>query len=991
MKSDYDFETQIRKLKELTPYRFLSRTDIAEINAVGVTMEHVKTGAKVFLLLSDDRNKVFTIGFRTPSMNSTGVAHIIEHTVLCGSGKFPSKDPFVELVKGSLNTFLNAMTYPDKTLYPVASCNDTDFQNLMDVYLDAVFHPNIYREEKIFRQEGWHYEMADKNSPLTYNGVVYNEMKGVYSSADGIMERDITKVLYQGHPYGEESGGDPDFIPELTYEEYLNFHRKYYSPTNSYIYLYGNLDFADKLLWMDREYLSGYEKRQDSVLSSVIPDVRHREKPENADFDYPVAESESEKKATYLTLNTLVGGELDPLKYLGFQTLDYILLQVPGAILHDALINAGIGDDVYGGYTPGLSYPYFSVIAKNTEEDRKGEFLSVIKGTLRKLADNGIDRDMLRAAINVAEFKAREADFGNYPKGLMYGLQSYDSWLYDADPCMHLKFQGVFDELKKKTDEGFFEGLIRDYLLDNPDEAVITFHPVKGLAASRENAQKEKLKKIRESMTEEEIEKVVRETAELKAYQSEPSRKEDLLKIPMLKRSDIGKAAEKTVWEERKAGNIPVVFSNLFTSGIAYVKTVFRLDGLSGEDLSYLSFLKEVLGYIDTEKHTYAEMATQINLNSGGIGFGTESYPDFKKENESVFTFSANAKVLYEKLKFAFTASSEMLLHSKLEDTGRLKEILSEIKSGMRDKLTSAGHTAAANRAASFYSKDASFADCTGGIAYYQVLEKVQREYETDPEALSKKLSGLAGKVFTRDRMVIHLTADEKGYSLFEEAVKGFAEQFPETSGNSADTAEPFAYAGKNTAEGWTASSQVNYVARSGNFLRHGFSYTGVLKILQVLMSYDYLWNNIRVKGGAYGCKSFFGHNGDTAFASYRDPKLLETDRIYEGIPDYLKNYSADEREMTKAIIGTISDLDMPKTPLTRGLRGLSAYFSHVTDEGLQKERDEILAAQPEDIRALEPLLKAVLSDRDKCAVGNETQIREHADAFTAVEPLFKD
>jgi len=982
-----NFEKQIENLKNLTAYTLSGVTDIPEINAAGVTMEHKKTGARIFLLLADDDNKVFTIGFRTPSKNSTGVAHIIEHTVLCGSEKYPSKDPFVELVKGSLNTFLNAMTYPDKTIYPVASCNDTDFQNLMDVYLDAVFHPNIYREEKIFRQEGWHYELTEPDGELSLNGVVYNEMKGVYSSADGVMERGITKVLYEGHPYGEESGGDPDCIPELTYEEYLDFHRKYYHPTNSFLYLYGNMDFAEQLDRIDKTCFSGYEKRPDSRTDSLIRTPIPREKPVSADFDFSISESESEQKASYLTLNTLVGCELDPLKYMGLQVLDYILLQVPGAYLHDALIDAGIGEDVYGGFTPGIRTPYFSVIAKNTEPERKGEFLSVIKGTFRKLAQSGIDRDKLLAAINVAEFKAREADFGNYPKGLIYGIQSFDSWLYDADPCMHLKFQGVFDELKKKTKEGFFEDLIREVLLDNPNEAAITFHPVKGLTAKKDAELKQTLKEIRDKMSKEEREQTIRMTKELKDYQTEPSREEDLLKIPMLKRSDIGRDAEKVIWEKKAECGVPVIHSDIFTSGIVYLKIVFDCNFLPEEDLPYLSFLKEVFGYIDTGEHSYEDLATQINLNSGGIGFGTESYPDLTGKNESAFTFSVNAKVLADKIGFAFDAASEMLFCSKLDDTLRLKEILGEIKSGMKEKLTSSGHTAAANRAASFFSKDACFHDATKGIAYYRMLEKAGEEYEKNPSALSEKLIEIAGKVFTADHMLLDVTCDEKDYESFRACVQNFKEKVPAA----AERENLFRFLPKERKEGWTCASRVNYVARSGNFIRHGFSYTGVLKILKVLMSYGYLWNNIRVKGGAYGCMSAFCRNGDTGFVSYRDPKLRETDLIYDGIPEYVKNYQADEREMTKAIIGAISDLDMPQTPLTKGLRGLSAYLSHITNEDLQKERDEILNASPEDIRALEPLLSAVLSDGQKCTIGGETQISESPDLFTSIEPLFKN
>lgn len=997
MSEKFDAAREIEALKTLDTYEFLEETPIPEINALGVTMEHRKTGARVFLLLSDDTNKVFTIGFRTPSRDSTGVAHIVEHTTLCGSEKYPSKDPFVELVKGSLNTFLNAMTYPDKTIYPVASVNDADFRNLMDVYLDAVFHPNLYREEKIFRQEGWHFEAESADGPLTLNGVVYNEMKGAYSSVDGVMERAVNEVLFPGHPYAEESGGDPDFIPDLTYESYLDFHARYYHPSNSFIYLYGAMDYRDQLAYIDREYLSAYDRRP---VDSAIPVPAPLTAPVERVFEYAVSENEPVDSAWYFSLNKRVGGELDPLYYNAFQALEYVLLEVPGAPLHKALIDAGVCEDVYGGYSYGVREPYFSVTAKNTSLDKKDLFLSTVRGTLSGLAENGLDRDMLKAAVNVAEFRAREADFGSYPKGLMYGIESFNSWLYDADPCMHLKFEEMFADLKKKIDEGFFEQLIRDALVGGEKEALVIMKPVAGLTARKDEELKEKLAGIKDGMTREEMEKVVRETKELKAYQSEPSSREDLMKIPLLKRSDIGREAEKPVFEERTEAGLPVVWSRVFTSGIAYVRLLFDIGSLSMEELSCMAFLRDTFSYIDTEEHSYADLATQVNMNSGGIGFGMDCYPDFTAPGKQTLVFSASGKALYEKTGFVLSAMREMLLTSKLSDTARLKEILAEVKAGLKDRLTSAGHTAAMSRAGSFLSMEAAFGDAIRGIAYYKFLERLAAgsgtaeggEAPADDagsgaawDRFAERLSGLVRRIFTADNLRVHVTCDEEGYRAFASALRGFKETFP-AAASRPDGAD---YAPSVRREAWETASLVNYVARAGNFRQHGFAYTGALRILKVLLSYDYLWNSVRVRGGAYGCMSAFGRSGNSSFVSYRDPKLLETDEVYDGIAEFAAQYEADEREMTKTIIGAISELDIPLTPVTKGLRGLSAFYSHVTAEDLQRERDEILDATDADIRALAPLLEAVLSDGAKCVVGNETQIRAHAEAFSQVRPLF--
>ena len=467
--------SQLEAIKKLDAYRVVEHKMIEEMQSEGIVLEHKKTKARLFLVSNDDENKVFCIGFRTPPDNDCGLPHILEHSVLCGSDKFPLKDPFVELVKGSLNTFLNAMTYPDKTVYPVASCNDKDFHNLMDVYMDAVLHPNIYKEEKIFRQEGWHYELESKDAPLIYNGVVYNEMKGAYSSPESILDSVTQKTLFPDTCYGKDSGGDPVHIPELSYEKFLDFHRTYYHPSNSYIYLYGDMDMAEKLTWLDEEYLSHYAERH---LYSRIREQKAFEAPVEREFSYSITEGESEEDATYLSINTVVGDDLDPKLYVAFQILEYTLLDAPGAPLKQALIDAGIGKDILGGYESGILQPYFSVIAKDANKEQKGEFLAIVKGTLRKLADQGINRKSLLAGMNYFEFKYREADYGSAPKGLMYGIDVFDSWLYDENkPFAYLQQLAIYDELKKLAKEGYFENLIQTYQLKKTHTSLVTLVP----------------------------------------------------------------------------------------------------------------------------------------------------------------------------------------------------------------------------------------------------------------------------------------------------------------------------------------------------------------------------------------------------------------------------------------------------------------------------------------------------------------------------------
>ena len=588
-------------VKDLTTYEVLKDEDLKGIKAKGKLLKHKKSGARVLLVENDDNNKVFSIAFRTPPSDSTGVPHIMEHSVLCGSKNFPAKDPFVELVKGSLNTFLNAMTYPDKTVYPVASCNDKDFQNLMHVYMDAVLYPNIYNHDKTFRQEGWSYKLDEKDGELSYNGVVYNEMKGAFSSPEGVLDRVVLNTLFPDNCYANESGGDPEVIPQLTYEQFLDFHRTYYHPSNSYIYLYGDMDMEEKLRWLDEEYLCHYDKKD---VNSEI----HLQKPfdevQEKTFEYSIASDESTEENTFLSYNKVIGTTLDRELYQAFEILDYALLSAPGAPLKKALTDAGIGKDIMGSYDNGVYQPIFSVVAKNAEESQKDEFVKVIEDVLRDQVKNGINQKALLAGINYNEFRYREADFGNYPKGLMYGLQVMDSWLYDENqPFIHIEALETFEFLKNKVGTGYYEELIQKYLLDNTHGAIVVVRPEQGRTARLDAQLQDKLQKYKESLSNAEVEKLVADTKALEEYQSEPEAIENLEKIPVLRREDISREIAPFFNEEMKLADVPVVYHEIETNGIGYVNVMFDLSGVSAEELADVGILQSVLGIIDTENY----------------------------------------------------------------------------------------------------------------------------------------------------------------------------------------------------------------------------------------------------------------------------------------------------------------------------------------------------------------------------------------------------
>lgn len=972
-------------ISALKNYELIQQKSLSDLQSEGYLLRHKKSGARVLLMENEDDNKVFAIGFRTPPEDSTGVPHILEHSVLCGSKNFPVKDPFVELVKGSLNTFLNAMTYPDKTIYPVASCNDQDFQNLMHVYMDAVLYPNIYEHEEIFRQEGWSYHLESEEDALTYNGVVYNEMKGAFSSPEGVLDRVVLNELFPDTTYANESGGDPDVIPELTYEQFLDFHRRYYHPSNSYIYLYGDMDMIEKLNWLDEMYLSKFDQ---IVIDSEIKKQEPFAQVKEVEIPYSISSEESEEDHTFLSYNKVIETSLDRELYLAFQILDYALLSAPGAPLKKHLLEAGIGKDILGSYDNGIYQPIFSIVAKNANVEQKEAFISCIDKTLKSIVENGMDQKALEAGINYHEFRYREADFGNYPKGLMYVLQMFDSWLYDEEkPFIHVEAIDTFELLKGKISEGYFEELIQKYLLDNTHGAIVVVKPERGRTARMEKELEEKLQAYKESLSAEEVQQLVQSTAQLTEYQEAEDSLEDQEKIPVLKREDISREIAPIYNEVLDYAGTPVVYHEIETNGIGYIDLLFDLSGVSEELLPYVGILQSVLGIIDTEHYEYGALFNEINVHTGGIGTSLELYPDVTRVKEKAFkaTFEIKAKALYHKLPVAFNMMREILTQSKLEDEKRLKEILAMAKSRLQMRFQSSGHTTAVLRAMSYISPLSKFKDLTAGISYYEVVKDLEEHFEERKTELIANLQFLAKTLFRAKNMMASYTAARAGLTEMETYVSELKQALFTEPVRQQDCVIHC----EKRNEGFKTSSKVQYVARSGNFIDKGLEYTGALQILKVILSYDYLWQNVRVKGGAYGCMSNFSKLGEGYFVSYRDPNLEKTNAVYEGVVAYLKAFAVGERDMTKYIIGTISNIDQPMTPATKGDRSMNLYMNHVSEEMIRKERNEILDATEADIRALAEIVEAVLEDNCFCVIGSEEKIEEQKERFLEIRSIF--
>ena len=961
----------------MNKYKLIKESYIEEVQSNVKLLKHIKSGARILLLENEDNNKVFTVGFRTPPTNDTGVPHILEHSTLCGSKKFPVKDPFIELLKSSLNTFLNAMTFPDKTIYPVASCNEKDFKNLMEVYMDAVFYPNVYIHEEIFKQEGWHYELENIDSDIIYNGVVYNEMKGAFSSAEQVIDRMTRHFMYPDTPYGVESGGDPDFIPELTYEEFKNFHKRFYSPANSYIILYGNMDMEERLEWMDKEYLSDFNVIE---TDSNIDYQEKFDKPIEKDIYYPVGKEELLDNKTYYSCGVVIGDYKDDELSLAMTILQYTLLSAPGAPLKQALLDAGIGKDIMSSYDSGLLQPSLMIVSKDAPANKLESFKQVINNTLKQIIKNGLDKKALKAAINYFEFKYRESDFGRAPKGLVFTINALETWLYDEEnPTSRLETNKIFKTLNEKVDTDYFEKLIDIYILNNNHKVYVTANPSNTIAEEKELALKAKLKAYKDTLSNEQLEQLVKDTISLKQYQQEPSSEEDLKKIPLLTKDDIDDYIEPINNIEEEINNVKIVKHNLFTNGIGYLRLYFNTINVPKQLIPYIGLLSKVLGKMNTKQHTYQDLTTEINANTGGINTSMTVVSLQNNKCLPLFTFAASS--LFEKSDFVLDVLKEIIKETEFTDEKRLYEIIAETKSQMQMQLMGAGHAAAYVRSGSYVRSYLKYQDEVDGISQYWFIEELEKDFNNKKEEIISNLKQLLIYIFRKENLIISYTGDNDSYKTYISSL--INELYNEEINK-----EPFEFVKEIKNEGFKTPSQVQYVARFGNFEEVG-DYTGAFQVFGMALRYDYLWTQVRVLGGAYGCMSQTSRQKDIYFVSYRDPNLERTNDVFEKVVDYIENFNPTEDELTKYIIGAIGTLDEPLTPRAKGDTDFIYYLKGITYEDLKKERDEVLNVTLNDIKALKPLLKAVLDQQIICTVGNESKVESAKSLFKEVKNLF--
>ena len=961
-------------------FKLIKSTYIPEIKSTSYEFLHEKSGAKLLFVENADDNKVFSITFRTTPTDDTGVAHIVEHSTLCGSRKFPTKEPFVELVKGSLNTFLNAMTFPDKTMYPVASRNDKDFRNLMDVYLDAVFYPNMRTTPEILMQEGWHYEIENKDEPLVYSGVVYNEMKGALSSPEGLLERKILNNLYPDTTYQYESGGVPVAIPDLTQEMFIDFHSRYYHPANSYIYLYGNMDMMSTLEFLDSEYLSNFTRIDiDSHIDLQAP---FAERKVLRDV-YPIAPGESKENKTFLSLNYSIANALEKEKMLAFTILEHALLKSEAAPLRNALIKAGIGSDVISSFDSGILQPMFSIIINGSEADKVEQFTKIVNETLNDIVEKGIDDELLQASMNSLEFKIREADFGQYPKGLIHNINLMNSWLYDGEPTMYLQYEDALSTVKQWAKDGKFEELIKEYLLDNTHCHTLILEPDDELITKREQALAEKLAKIKASMSDDEINQIIADTKKLKERQKSVDSPEDLEKIPLLKIEDINKSCDKFIFEEKTLVDTQTLHHDLDTNGIAYIKMLFDAGTIAYEDINYLYLLEEFIGRTATKNYSYESLANAVNLHTGGMRFAVSTY-DKEGDIESYMPkFVFKSKVLVDKVSEMVSLLEEIIFNSDFSAKDRIKDLATQCKSDFEMSILRSGHQLVLDELMAYFTAKERY-DNLGDLRFYEFIKNFLNDFDNEFEKMQEAFARIMPMIFNRNNLLTSITIAQADYDKVSSELTHIIELLPNKVYEKQHI--PFEVDKKN--EGFITSSQVQYVAKGANFIRLGYKYKGAMKVLETIMRYEYLWTNIRVLGGAYGAFVKFRRDGNMYFGSYRDPNLVETLNVYDNTAKFLREFNVSDREMTKYIIGTISGIDMPLTPVLKGELATSAYITNMTEEMLQQQRNEILSTTQEDIRALADLVEDCMKENAICVLGSSSKVNEAKDVFKTVTTI---
>ncbi len=959
-------------------FKLQEKRFVKEVNAECLLFKHEQSGARLLKIPADDPNKTFSIAFKTVPQSDCGTPHIMEHSVLNGSKNFPVKSPFDVLAKGSLNTFLNAMTGSYMTIYPVASMNNKDYFNLMHVYLDAVLYPLIYDDPRIFKQEGWHRELTDMDSPVVYKGVVYNEMKGAFSSPTRELNFQIYRHLFPDNAFKYSSGGYPAAIPELTYKNFLNFHRTYYHPSNSYIFLYGDADLAEELEFIDQKYLSNFE---DTKVKAEFQLQEPFDEMKEVTAYYPVPEDGETENQTYLALSLVAGQNTDQALVMALQVLTDVLVNQESAPIRLALQEAGVGREVRASVDD-IKQNVFQITVQNANAEDKEKFKDIVFETLKKTVEKGLDKEAVEGTINRMEFRLREGNTSQ--KGLNYNFQALTGWLFAADPWLSLEYEKPLAEVKKALKTEYLESIIEKYLIDNPHSLALVLEPKPGL--EKENNQKitAELEEYKKKLSEEELKSLVEETQELIAYQKREDSPEALATIPLLDLKDIDPKAQYYEVDEKQVADLPTLHYDTFTNDVVYMKLFFDTRVLPEELIPYSALLAEVLASLNTENYSYGDLDKALKIHTGSFGTYLSTYLENHSDDNLISKFVVSSKAMKDKVDKMFELTGEVVKRTIYSDQERLKAVLTRHQSRLDSRVKQNGFGYTMMRLASYLRNEGAFNELTGGLDYYWFITDLVNNFDEKSAEISDNLTKAATLLFAKNNLIVGVTCSESDMPVFSDGLKTFAKDLP---GHEVGV-KNWTFNLKPKNEGILTASKVQYVLQGYDFKKLGYQWDGKMHVLNQILSRDYLQNQIRVIGGAYGGFSSFSPNGMVYFASYRDPNLKETIENYRNTPEYLNDFKATDTEMTRFIIGTVARLDRPLTPSSEGDAAVRYYFEKVSQQQLQRDRNAVLSTTPEDIRAMKKLVADVLEQKVYCVYGNQEKIETQQDLFDELVKL---
>lgn len=962
----------------LNKYEVIEEKQISDISSQEVLLRHKKSGARVLFILNDDNNKAFYVAFKTLPNNDKGIPHILEHTIFCESGNYKHTNTFSEISKSSLCTFMNAITFSDKTVYPFATCNENEYQKIMDIYLDAVFNANILYTDKYYKQEAWHYELKSQEDILIINGVVYNEMKGRYSSQNRILKNSIYKSLFPETSYRYDAGGNPGEIIKSDYLEVKEFYKKFYHPSNSYIYLYGNIDICKYLKFLDEYYLSRFE----AMEAPHILLQKQFDKMNEYDNCYSISKHLNDNNKTVFSLNYAVSTALNRELYQAFDVLDYALVKSAEAPIRQALLETKLCSDILSFYEVGMIQPIYSIIARGMNPENKQMFLKVVENTLQSVVRKGINETTLLAGINKMEFEFRQGHFAKFPKGLYYGMTCLDSWIYDEkQPLLHVECLNTFHFLKKQVKTDYYVRIIENYLLNNDHKSIVTLKPVIGYREQEENKLQKKLEKEKKNLSDEDKNKMIEESATYILTDEES----DHSLLSIININQISKHPMHLNNSEYVYKNHRFINHNIETNGIIYVKFMFNMDDyVAEEDILFLKLHSFLFGCFDTERSKNDMLMNEINLYSGGMTNHINIYPNAKDTDKVSVRYEVEIKVYENYLDKILSNLWDIIQNSIYDDIKKLKKLISQIQSRAALQLSKDIQTNTIVRSMANFSKMAYYKELLNGISFYKFIGRVDSQINYNPQGLIEFLKHMNSNIFSSKRLEVSITCNNK---LALQAARIIC-KYLNLLNNGIIKNQQQSFKKFEKKEAFIDELSNYNVAVSGNYSNGNYKYVGYLQILKNILDYDFLFSNIRKAGGAYGNMCSFLRNGDAYFASYLDPNMKRTLDVIHEIPNFIETLKITEKQLSNYKIGVIRNLDFPLTPYAEGNRSMSLLLQNVTYEDIQREREEILLADLHDIRGLSGLVQTVVEQDNLCVIGNEEKIMKFQGLFDRIDKL---